>query len=59
MNGKDSVKSATGGIGEVGQESSCHRAARIIPEADFRFLAVVSVVARAVVLWNLQAPCFY
>ena len=50
---------AIGRIGEVGQESSCHRVACIIPEADFQCLAVDSVVARAVVLWNLQALCLY
>ena len=49
----------TGRIGKVGQESSCHRVARIFPEADFRCLAVDSIVARAVVLWNLQVLSLY
>ena len=47
----------TGGMSEVGRESSRHRVAIIIiyPEIDFQCLAVDSIVACVVVLWNLQA----
>ena len=50
---------ATGRIGKVGWESSCYRVACIFPGADFWCLAVDSIVACAVVLWNLQALRLY